>query len=108
MEMYEACESFSSLSQETRLKVFKFMLEFGRDGTTPGVIAEALKVPANTLSFHLSHMAKANLVTSQKAGRTITYFANTDLIQDLIEFLQENCCVRESSKRSKSSKERKC
>ena len=108
--MFEALESFASLSQETRLRVFKLLLEYGREGTIPGKIAAELKIPDNTLSFHLSHMSKAGLVTSKKEGRSITYFANCDLIEDLITFLQENCCVREtkSKGKSKTSHERKC
>jgi ArsR family transcriptional regulator, arsenate/arsenite/antimonite-responsive transcriptional repressor len=109
MEMYEATEAFSSLSQETRLRVFKLLVEYGRDGVSAGKIAEELKIPVNTLSFHLSHMSRAGLVTSKKAGRTITYFANSDLIEGLIEFLQANCCAREEkTKGRKSCNERKC
>ena len=110
MEIYEACEAFSSLSQETRLKVFKLLVEYGQDGAIPGTIAEELKIPDNTLSFHLSHMSKAGLVSSKKNGRSITYFANSNLINALIGFLQENCCAREESPKSKSKKynERKC
>jgi DNA-binding transcriptional ArsR family regulator len=106
MEVYEASEAFSSLSQETRLKVLKLLIRFGRDGLVPGKIAEELKIPDNTLSFHLSHMSKSGLITSEKKGRSITYFANTDLIQKLIGYLQENCCINEKS--SKSGKVRKC
>ena len=102
--MYEATEAFSSLSQETRLKVFKLLIEYGNDGALPGTLAEELEIPANTLSFHLSHMSKAGLVTSKKSGRFITYFANTDLIDGLINFLQVNCCARESTKKTKKSK----
>ena len=111
--MYEATEAFSSLSQETRLKVFRFLLEYGRDGTMPSKIAEELEIPANTLSFHLAHMSKAGLVTSKKDGRSITYYANTALIEELIGYLRQNCCAREGKPRSKSknnacSNERKC
>ncbi len=104
MELFEALEAFSSLSQETRLRVFRLLIEYGRDGLIPGKVAEKLKIPDNTLSFHLSHMSKAGLVTSKKNGRSVTYFANTDLIEDLISFLQQNCCEKESKKRN----ERKC
>ena len=109
MEMYDATEAFASLAQETRLKVFKLLLEYGADGLVPGTIAGELKIPDNTLSFHLSHMSRAGLVTSKKQGRSITYFANVSLIEDLIGYLQENCCVRQSkSKTLKSKNERKC
>jgi DNA-binding transcriptional ArsR family regulator len=114
MEMFEATEAFSSLAQETRLRVFRLLLEYGRDGAPAGKVAQALKIPGNTLSFHLSHMSKAGLVTSRKNGRSITYFADTDLIEELIGYLQANCCAREGKRaRSKpcspkSAKERKC
>jgi len=110
MELNEATDAFSSLSQETRLKVFKLLIAYGRDGAIPGEIAEELKVPDNTLSFHLSHMSKVGLVTSKKNGRSVTYFANTGLIEELIGFLKANCCEREdkSSSRTKSKLERKC
>jgi predicted transcriptional regulator len=101
METFEASEAFSSLAQETRLRVFKLLIEFGRDGVIPGRIAEELNIPDNTLSFHLSHMSRAKLVTSKKCGRSVTYYANTDLIESLIDYLQENCCKREDKPRPK-------
>ena len=110
MEMTEAVEALSSLSQETRFKVFKLLLEFGRDGAMPTHIAEELSIPMNTLSFHLSQMSRAGLVTSKKDGRSISYFANTELIEGLIGYLQENCCARERNPRasSRTLKGRKC
>lgn len=104
MEIFEALEAFSSLSQETRLRVFKLIIEYGSAGIAPGKIAEELKIPDNTLSFHLSHMLKAGLVSSRRDGRSLIYSANTDLIQGLIGFLKENCCVRETGPKSR----RKC
>ena len=98
MELFNALEVFASLSQETRLRVFKLLIEYGTDGLIPGKIASKLKIPDNTLSFHLSHMSKAGLVTAKKEGRSITYFANTDLVEDLIGFLEQNCCSRSKKK----------
>lgn len=110
MEMFAALEAFASLSQETRLRIFKLLVEYGRDGLIPGKIASALKIPNNTLSFHLAHMSKAGLVTSKKEGRSITYFANCDLMDDLIGFIQTNCCAKEKKSKSRSQpcNERKC
>ena len=73
MELFNALEIFASLAQETRLKVFRLLIEYGKDGLAPGAIAAELGIPDNTLSFHLSHMAKAGLVTSKKNGRSLTY-----------------------------------
>ena len=112
MELFIALEALSSLSQETRLRVFRLLVEYGADGANPSQIAEELKMPDNTLSFHLSHMSKAGLVTSTKNGRSVTYFANQEIIENLIEFLQESCCARESKPRATTKKnvrnERKC
>lgn len=110
MEMYEATEAFSSLSQETRLKVFRLLIEYGNDGLVPGRLAEELGIPDNTLSFHLSHMSRAGLVTSRKNGRYVTYYANTDLIEGLIGYLRSNCCAREVRTRSRNNgcQPRKC
>ncbi len=104
MELFESLEIFASLSQETRLKIFKLLIEYGSDGLIPSKIAEELTIPNNTLSFHLAHMAKAGLISSQKNGRSLTYFANTALILDLISFMQENCCAKEQSKKTKTKK----
>ncbi len=104
MELFAASEAFSSLSQETRLRVFKLLIRYGGDGLVPNKIADQLKIPDNTLSFHLSHMSRAGLVTSKKDGRSIVYYANTDLIKNLIGYLQENCCEKENKK----NKNRNC
>ena len=110
MEMFEAREAFSSLSQETRLRIYRLLLQYGRSGSVPGVMSEELEIPGNTLSFHLSHMSKAGLVTSEKNGRSVTYFANTKIINSLIGYLRENCCAREEKTKAKktSCKARKC
>ena len=81
------------------------LIQYGRDGLIPSKIAEELKIPDNTLSFHLSHMSKVGLIASEKHGRSLTYFANTELVQNLISYLKENCCANE---KSKSGKPRKC
>ncbi|MCM2279862.1 MAG: metalloregulator ArsR/SmtB family transcription factor [Oligoflexia bacterium] len=108
--MYEATEAFSSLSQETRIRVFKLLIEYGRDGAAAGKLAEELEIPANTLSFHLSHMSKAGLVTSEKRGRSVTYFANTGLVEGLIDYLRLNCCAREAKGKNRNTRchERTC
>ncbi|MGZ3693613.1 MAG: ArsR/SmtB family transcription factor [Bdellovibrionota bacterium] len=104
MEIFEVCEALASLAQETRLRVFKLLIQYGRDGAAPGTLAAELKIPDNTLSFHLSHLNKAGLINSTKSGRTITYFANIDAMTKLIDYLQESCCAREASKKSKTKK----
>src|SRR5262249_33688326 len=93
MQFDEALVAISAISQETRLKVFKLLVEYGRTGTPAGTISDRLGIPHNTLSFHLGHLSHVNLVSSRKQGRSIIYSANCDVIDDLIGFLSENCCI---------------
>ena len=67
--------AFDALSQETRLRVFRLLVEYGRDGTPAGMLSETLGIPHNTLSFHLAQMSHAGLVLSQREGRSIIYTA---------------------------------
>ncbi len=97
--MDQALTSFGALSQETRLRVFKLLIEYGDDGAPAGVLSEALAIPHNTLSFHLSHLALANLVSSRKQGRQVIYMSNRAAMFELIDYIKENCCVRDTGKR---------
>lgn len=105
MDIQEALIAFDALSQETRLKTFRLLVEYGPEGSPAGALSEALGIPHNTLSFHLSHMSNANLVTSTKKGRSVIYTANFTFVQQLIRFMVENCCnvdfasVRKDKKR---------
>lgn len=93
MDINKALVAFYALSQETRLKVFKILVEYGKSGTAAGTISDRLKIPHNTLSFHLTNLSHAGLASSRKEGRSVIYSANTKAIEDLIGYLSENCCV---------------
>ena len=97
MNLDTALIAFSAISQETRLRVLKLLIEYGRDGAPAGALSDQLDIPHNTLSFHLGHLSHAGLVTSKKQGRSIIYAANNDVIQAMISYLNENCCIREAS-----------
>ncbi len=103
MDLDHALIAFSALSQETRLHVLKLLVEYGPSGTPAGTLSERLGIPHNTLSFHLAHLSHTQLVTSRKNGRSIIYAANCEVIEGLIGFLAENCCIRENkTRRSKT------
>jgi DNA-binding transcriptional ArsR family regulator len=97
MDINTALNAFAALSQETRLRVFKLLIEYGPEGTPAGSLSEQLSIPHNTLSFHLSHLSHAGLVSSRKLGRSIIYAANCEAIEGLIDYLKENCCSRGQS-----------
>ncbi|MGB9153685.1 MAG: helix-turn-helix transcriptional regulator [Alphaproteobacteria bacterium] len=93
MNIKQAIAAFNSLSQETRLKAFRILVEYGQQGIAAGELGHQLGVPHNTLSFHLSHLTDAGLVTSRKSGRSVIYRANLKKSQALVNFLLENCCA---------------
>ena len=92
MDIQNALIAFDALSQETRLRVFRLLVEHGPDGAPAGTLSDALEIPHNTLSFHLSHMSNAGLILSKRKGRSIIYSANFDFFTDLIRFMVEDCC----------------
>ena len=92
MEVINAVQSLAALVQETRLAIFRMLVERGPEGMSAGAIAEAVGVPAATLSFHIAHLARAGLVSSRQESRFIFYAANFAARDDLISYLTDNCC----------------
>jgi ArsR family transcriptional regulator, arsenate/arsenite/antimonite-responsive transcriptional repressor len=92
METNAAVESLAALAQETRLSVFRLLVQAGPEGLAAGYIGEKLDVAGATLSFHLKELARAGLVTSRQEGRFIYYAANFDHMAALMSFLTQNCC----------------
>lgn len=92
MEKMSALMAFAALSQETRLDVFRLLIEAGETGLVAGIIAERLDVKQNTLSANLSVLLNAGLVKNQREGRAIRYFADTEGLQGLLGFLMQDCC----------------
>ncbi len=95
MDIKESITVFDALSQEARLRAFRLLVQAGPDGLSAGAISEELGTPQNTLSFHLSHLSHAGIVSSRREGRSIIYLANVDMMCELIGFLVEDCCSRE-------------
>ena len=92
MEATAAVAAFGALAQETRLAVFRLLVQAGPEGVTAGEIAEALKVPASTMSHHLATIERAGLATSRRESRSIFYAADYEGIRKLLTFLMEDCC----------------
>ncbi|MEJ2681775.1 MAG: metalloregulator ArsR/SmtB family transcription factor [Gammaproteobacteria bacterium] len=92
MDIQNAIIIFDALSQETRLSAFRLLVQAGTEGLAAGVISEALGTPHNTMSFHLSHLANAGIISSRKEGRSVIYSAQFDVMQDLIGFMVKDCC----------------
>lgn len=92
MDIKNAIESFAALSQETRLKAFRLLVQHEPEGLAAGEIARQLNVPHNTLSAHLSILSQAGLVVSQRQSRSIIYRVNLSQMRETIEFLARDCC----------------
>ena len=92
MKMTEAVQSLAALAQETRLGIFRALVQAGPEGLAAGRIAEAVGTPASTLSFHLKELAAAGLVRSRAEGRFIYYTADYGAMSELVSYLTEKCC----------------
>lgn len=88
-----AVDALAALAQETRLNVFRMLVQAGPAGLAAGEIGAQLGIPANTLSFHLKTLAQAGLLESRQDGRFVFYAANYASMDDLIAFLTQNCCT---------------
>ncbi len=107
MESHAAVVALSALAQDSRLQVYRLLVQAGPEGIAASEIAEHLKVPANTLSFHLKNLSHAGLVSSRQEGRFIYYSANYDQMSALLGFLTENCCGGRSCLPSAATRKRK-
>lgn len=92
MEYTSAVDALGALAHETRLKVFRLLVEAGAEGLAAGAIGETLALPPATLSFHLAHLARAGLARSRQEGRFVIYSADFTAMNTLVGFLTENCC----------------
>lgn len=82
----------AALAHESRLAVFRALVQAGPEGIPAGQIATLLDVPPSSLSFHLKELAHAQLVTSRQEGRFIFHCANFETMNGLLTYLTENCC----------------
>ena len=95
METDQAVTALAALAQETRLAIFRLLVEAGPAGLAVGEIGAALKVAPATLSFHLKELANAGLVASRQDGRYVFYSASFPRMGALVAFLTDNCCARD-------------
>ena len=92
MEKKKALLALSGLAQESRLDIFRLLVERGPEGMPAGVIAERLRMPNATASFHLKELSHAGLISGRQAGRFIYYSANFATVNGLVDYLTDNCC----------------
>jgi DNA-binding transcriptional ArsR family regulator len=95
MEPKSAVAALSALAQESRLAIFRLLVQQGPSGISAGEIGAALKLAPATLSFHLKELSHAGLTVARQESRYIFYSANFERMGALIGFLTENCCAQD-------------
>ncbi len=92
MEKIEVVAGLSALAQDTRLDIFRLLVQSGKEGRPVGHIGQMLGLPSATLSFHLNQLKHAGLVTFRREGRSLIYSVNFAAMNGLMAFLTANCC----------------
>lgn len=92
-----AVKALAALAQAQRLRAFRALVQAGRAGLTPGVLAAMLDMPSSSLSFHLKELSHAGLVQVEQQGRSLIYRADFSRMTLLLGFLTENCCAADPS-----------
>lgn len=92
MEKQDVLAALGALAQETRLDVFRLLVQAGPEGLAAGAIAEQLGVPTPTLSFHLKELRNAGIATCRREGRSLLYAPDFTTMNALVGFLSRNCC----------------
>jgi DNA-binding transcriptional ArsR family regulator len=92
MEKTDVIAALAALAQETRLEIFRLLVQAGVSGMPAGRIGERLGLPSATLSFHLNQLRQADLVTFRREGRSLIYMAEYTAMNALLGYLTENCC----------------
>ncbi len=92
MEKSDAVAALAALAQDSRLDVFRLLVQAGPTGLAAGAVAERLSLAPNTLSFHFDRLRQAGLVTVKREGRSLIYAARFETMNGLLVYLTENCC----------------
>jgi DNA-binding transcriptional ArsR family regulator len=92
MEASNAVAALAALAQDSRLDIFRLLVQAGPQGLAAGQVADKLGLAPNTLTFHFDRLRFAGLVTVRRDGRSMIYAARYEAMNDLVSFLTENCC----------------
>lgn len=92
MDLITSAKRLGSLGHENRLELFRVLVQAGDAGMTIGELQSALDRPASTLAFHLRELVASDLVTQQKEGRMVRCRANYAALNEVLQFVQQDCC----------------
>ena len=96
METIQAADRLTALGHESRLEIFRLLVQAGPDGINASLIGETVGIPLATCSFHLAHLTRVGLITARQESRFIYYSADFGAMDELIAFLTDNCCNGEA------------
>ena len=96
METLNAAELLAALGHESRLSIYRLLVEAGPEGVNAGAIAEQLGIPAATTSFHLSNLSRVGLIKARQESRFIYYATDYSVMDELLAFLTDKCCQGQS------------
>jgi ArsR family transcriptional regulator, arsenate/arsenite/antimonite-responsive transcriptional repressor len=91
----QVVDALGALAHETRLAVFRLLVQRGPDGLSAGAIAEAVGLPPSSLTFHLQQLMHAGLITQRRLSRQLIYATDFAAMNGLMSYLTENCCGRD-------------
>ena len=97
MDASQAIAGLAALAHDTRLAVFRLLVQRGPDGLPAGVIAQNLGLPPSSLTFHLQALQRAGLIRQERLGRQLLYSADFSAMDKLVGYLTHECCVESAS-----------
>jgi len=93
-------DMFSAMGTEARLQIMQLLLKAHPNGLVVGEIQEELGIPNSTLSHHLDKLKNEDLVRVHRESTFLRYTANTEALQELLQFLYAECCTRNQAVRA--------
>lgn len=87
-------DMFSAMGNEQRLRIMQLLLTAHPEGLVVNEIQDELNIPNSTLSHHLDKLRTEDLVAVKREGTFLRYTANTEALQELLQFLYAECCTR--------------
>ncbi|MGA8038065.1 MAG: metalloregulator ArsR/SmtB family transcription factor [Candidatus Acidiferrales bacterium] len=87
-------DMFSAMGTEARLRIMQLLLSAHPEGLVVGEIQSELDIPNSTLSHHLDKLRNQNLVLVNRESTFLRYTANTEALQQVLQFLYAECCTR--------------
>ena len=94
VQITKFADMFSAMGTEARLRIMQLLLSAHPEGLVVGEIQEELDIPNSTLSHHLDKLKAEDLVSVRRESTFLRYTANTEALQELLQFLYAECCTR--------------